>query len=96
MAEAFRSKGEAVIKKRYTFNNLAGCVVQRISRITKTLVGLYSSEQSGMESDPELPWSTVCEVHHTLVSHETLAAARATLPDPTNWCDDCREASWAP
>ena len=85
-----------MIKKRYAFNDLAGCVVQRISRKTKTLVGLYSSEQSGMEIDPEWPWSTVCEEHNTLVSHGSLAAARATLPDPTNWCDECREAEAKP
>lgn len=85
-----------MIKKQYAFNDLAGCVVQRVSRKTRTLVGLYASMQAEMESDPELPWSTVCEPHHTLVSHETLAAAMATLPDPTNWCDECREEEKAP
>jgi hypothetical protein len=77
--------------RRYSFNGLAGCVIQRRSRHTGTLVGLYASEDAGMEVDPELPWSTVCEEHHAIVSHPTLAAARASLPRPDGWCDDCRE-----
>ena len=77
--------------KQYTFKGLAGCVVQRVSRKTKTLVGLYHSEQAGMESDPDLPWTTTCEKHSTLVCHETLALARSSVPDPTLWCDDCRQ-----
>lgn len=79
------------IRKQYHFAGLAGCVVQNISKKTGTLTGLYASLQSGMESDPELPWVTVCEPHNTLVGHPTMDAARYTLPDPTNWCDDCRE-----
>lgn len=78
------------IRKQYKFAGLAGCVVQNVSKKTGTLTGLYASDQAGMESDPELPWSTVCEVHNTLVSHHGLAEARRTLPDPTNWCDECR------
>lgn len=75
----------------YHFNDLAGCVVQSKSRETGTLVGLYHSLQSGMESDPELPWTTVCEEHNTLVSHPSLQTAKNSLPFPTSWCDDCRQ-----
>lgn len=76
----------------YAFNGLAGCVTQRKCRETGTLVGLYHSDQSGMESDPELPWTTVCEKHNTLVSHTTLALAKMTLSHPTAFCDECRAA----
>lgn len=78
-------------KAIYAFNGLAGCVIQRRSRETGTLVGLYHSLQSGMESDPELPWSTVCEDHSSIVSHPTLRDAKHFLGYPTQWCDDCRE-----
>lgn len=78
--------------REYGFNGLAGCVEQRRSRKTGTLVGLYHGLQSGIEADPELPWVTVCEEHSTLVCHETLALARMTLPDPASFCDECREA----
>jgi len=77
--------------REYGFNGLAGCVTQFRSRATRTRVGIYHSMQSGMESDPELPWSSVCEEHHTLVSHPTLEDARRTR-DPRDFCDDCREA----
>lgn len=75
--------------RQYDFNGLAGCVMQRRSRVTGTLAGLYQAEQAGM--DPEAGnWVTVCEDHSTCVNHATLAAARAHLSDPTMWCDDCR------
>lgn len=78
--------------RQYDFNSLAGCVIQRRSRISGTLVGLYQAEQAGL--DPEAGrWVTVCEDHATCVNHATLAAARAHLPDPTMWCDPCREAN---
>lgn len=66
-----------------------GLVKQWRARDTHHLVGLYHSEQSGIESDPELPWSTVCEAHHTLVSHSTMAAARACRSG-SEFCDECR------
>jgi len=69
----------------------AGCVEIRRSRLTGTLVGLYRSAEAGMEADPEWPWTTVCEAHHTLVSHATRKLARENLPDPCGWCDECRE-----
>jgi hypothetical protein len=75
--------------KQYGFDGLAGCVARWRSRATGTLVGLYHGEQSGIECDPELPWVTVCEEHHTLVSHPTLVDGRRTR-DPREFCDDCR------
>jgi hypothetical protein len=76
--------------RQYTFKGLTGCVEQRRSRITGTLSGLYQAEQAGMDAEAG-KWSTVCEDHATCVNHATLAAARAHLPDPTAWCDACRE-----
>lgn len=58
------------------------------------MVGVYHAEQAGMGDDPESRWVTVCETHHTLVSHPTLALARAAAPYPREWCEDCRPPEW--
>lgn len=70
----------------------AGCVLLRRAR-GATLVGLYRSDDAGMESDPTYPWSTVCEEHGSIVCHETRAQAVAALPHPDDWCDDCRDVA---
>ena len=76
---------------QYDFNGLMGCVIQSRSRITGTLAGLYQADQAGLDPDAGR-WVTVCEVHSTCVNHDTQRLARAHLPDPSSWCDDCREA----
>lgn len=78
-------------RRSYSTNNLGGCVQQRKCRATKMLVGIYSSYEAGMESDPELPWSVVCETHGAIVCTETLYAAQRTATDTTNFCDECRD-----
>jgi hypothetical protein len=78
--------------KQHSYNGLAGCVKQSRSRLTGTLVGLYHGEQSGLESDPNCIWVTVCEEHSTLVGHQTLVLAKSWMADPSGWCDDCRDA----
>lgn len=76
----------------YEFNGLAGCVVQRKSRRTGFMVGLYNATQAGM--DPESgSWATVCEEHSTICNHETLMLARSHLGDPTMWCELCQAGS---
>jgi len=74
----------------YEINGLAGCVVQRKSRRTGRLVGLYHADQAGMDLESGA-WSTVCEEHSTICNHKTLAHARAHLGDPTMWCELCQE-----
>jgi hypothetical protein len=61
-----------------------------VARQTGTLVGVYHGVQAGMEDDPEIPWQTVCEVHHNLVGHPTLSLAMAHASDPRSWCEDCQ------
>lgn len=78
--------------KQYDFNGLAGCVVQRKSRRTGFLVGLYAAEQAGLDSSDGVgPWSTICEEHGHIINHDTLALARSHLGDPVGWCDLCRD-----
>ena len=75
--------------KYYAFNNLAGCVTQRRNRLTGTIVGLYHAAQAGIENDPIEKWATVCEEHHTLVLHPTLALAKSHMAVPF-WCEYCQ------
>jgi len=87
--EALRNHAFSPVQ--YAFNGLAGCVTQSRSRLTGTLVGLYNAEQAGLDATAG-DWATVCEGHSTVVYHATLATARRSLPDPSGWCDCCREA----
>lgn len=68
----------------------AGLVERRRCRLTGLHVGLYDSLASGMESDPELPWSTVCEEHGSIVSHPTQKLARSHMAMP-EWCEECQK-----
>lgn len=77
--------------RNYSFGGLAGCVAQSRARQTGLLVGVYHGVQSGLECDPELPWVTVCEHHHTLVGHPSLKLALAHSTDPAGWCEDCAD-----
>jgi hypothetical protein len=77
-----------MMMREYSFNGLAGCVVQQKSRETGLLVGLYHAEQAHLDAEPG-PWATVCEVHGQLVNHRTLSLAKYHLANPTGWCDVC-------
>lgn len=76
--------------KQYRHLGFAGLVQRTRARSTGTEVGVYASDQAGMESDHELPWCTVYEEHHNLVCHGTLALARSHTVAPEEWCEDCR------
>lgn len=78
------------LKKFHEFNDLAGCVIQKVARKTGTLVGVYNSGQAGLEDDPSCAWMTVCEVHNTLVGHPNLKLALGHSVDPEIWCEWCR------
>lgn len=73
----------------YAFHSLAGCVVQRRSRRTGTLVGLYAAEQAGLDPAGG-SWATVCEDHGAIANHATLNLARTHLP-AVEWCEACQE-----
>lgn len=76
--------------KKYAFNGLAGCVVQRVAQQTGTLVGVYHCEQSGYDTDPANPWCSVCEVHGDFVTHPSLRLALSWAPETKGWCEACR------
>ena len=68
----------------------SGCLKLRTTR-KGVRVGLYRSLEAGMESDPDHPYSTVCEEHNTLVCHETRRSAEQCLSHPEMWCEECRQ-----
>lgn len=67
----------------------AGLREWRKSRQTGTYVGLYNSEEAGIDGEK---WTCVCEEHHTMLSMERYSMARSYLPYPAEWCMACREA----
>jgi hypothetical protein len=67
----------------------AGCIQLRRARQTGRVVGVYRSLEAGIEIDPELPWTTVCEEHSTCVFHATRAPAIFHASDPMGWCGVC-------
>jgi hypothetical protein len=67
---------------------LAGLVESRLNRITKTRIALYDVLKAGIDSDPELPWVTICEDHGDLVGHPSLTLARSHMAVP-EWCSKC-------
>lgn len=76
--------------RTYDFAGMAGCVVQRRAQQTGTLVGVYNSEQAGLEDDMSCAWMTVCEVHGVLVGHTSMRNAISWAADPASWCEWCR------
>jgi hypothetical protein len=47
-------------------------------------------DRGGVESDPETPWTTVCEDHGGCVSHRTRKLAESWLSHPEDWCPGCK------
>ncbi len=68
----------------------AGYLSARISRQTGTLVAVLRSAEAGIESDPDLPYTTLCDDHSTLVCHRTRSAAEGFAAEPAVWCEPCR------
>lgn len=55
------------------------------------LVGLYRNDEAGLDDDGgRQPWSTVCERHHHVISHDTRAIAESWVTAPDQWCEGCR------
>lgn len=66
----------------------AGLRIWRKSRQTGTYVGLYNSEEAGIDGDK---WTCVCEEHSTMLCMDSYAAAASYVSYPKEWCDECRK-----
>ncbi len=69
---------------------LAGLVESRVNRVTKTKISLYRSLEAGIDGDPELPWTTVCEAHDAIIGHPSYRLARSHMAMPER-CEDCQK-----
>lgn len=76
-------------KKQYSFNNIPGCVDQRINKKTKLIIGLYRADQANMDNQRG-QWVAKCETHGSTMVYETLSEAREQILMPSFWCSDCR------
>jgi len=90
------AKQRAGPRRTYGVDGRAGCVSLRRSRATGTTVGIYASFESGIETDSDLPWTTVCEDHGNIVCHSSLRLARDHAPHPDMWCTECQSMLSAP
>jgi len=74
--------------KEYDHAGRAGCVSLSRSRLTGCMVGIYETEQAGL--DPSVgKWIVVCEEHSRMMGYDSLALTRRDKP--AEWCDECRE-----
>ena len=56
----------------------------------RRLAGLYDGEAAGMDTEAGR-WQTVCEIHHHIISHETITIARSWVTHPDQWCEGCMD-----
>jgi hypothetical protein len=75
-----------------TMNN-AGLVFTNRVRETGTLVSLYRSAEAGIEDDPSLPYTTMCEAHGGCVCHANKTLAMGWVAHPLTWCEGCQHAA---
>lgn len=70
----------------------AGYRQAHIARDSGSMIVVLDGEAARMDTFSGR-WQTVCDDHGTVISHETLALARAHAADSMSWCDACRGES---
>lgn len=76
--------------KVYSDGGYAGRVECRRNRVTGARVGLYHTGQAQLDEDSG-KWSIICEDHGSILSLDTMSAARSHMADVAGWCEYCRE-----
>lgn len=76
-------------RKMHCVDGRAGCYQLRRARENGMLVGVYYNSDAGLDTDE--PWSTVCEKHGHIVSHDSLRLALGHATNPMGWCETCME-----
>lgn len=62
------------------------------ARSTGTLVLVVNGAEHGVDTDDgNTPWSTICDDHGGICSHDTLALARDWASAPEDWCPTCQD-----
>lgn len=75
--------------KEYDFNNHVGCVIQRRSRQTGLLYGVYHGVRSDLDVNAKR--ITLCEKHSTTAPSDALNSAKQITTSPVDWCEKCRQ-----
>lgn len=65
----------------------SGCYQLRKARENGVMVGVYYNADAGLDTSE--PWSTVCEDHGCVVSHDSLRLALTHASNPSGWCEEC-------
>lgn len=74
--------------RRIALAEWAGVRQATVNRVTGTLVVVYDGEAQGFDTDGGR-WQTVCEDHGLILSHDTLALAKAHAAEVEYWCGVC-------
>lgn len=78
-------------ERRRTAATLPGVRSASYARSTGTLVLVVDGEAGGVDTyEGAQPWSTICDDHGGICSHETLAAAQSWASAPQEWCPSCQ------
>lgn len=75
--------------RRYIEATRAGLIQLRRARETGLLIGVYKNDEAGLS--PEGEYSTVCETHGEVITHETRKLALLHASNPTGWCEACMD-----
>lgn len=67
-------------------------IVTRKNRETGTMISVGRTQaEFGVCMDEPDSWATMCEDHGNFVTHATRKMAEWHAPNPTGWCEGCRD-----
>ncbi len=67
-------------------------IQERRARSTGTIVQVVDNRDGNIDTDPDLPWFTICCDHGGCVGHPTRRLAVSWASEPENWCPTCQDA----
>jgi len=79
---------------RKPFNDRAGYIASLRSAPGRGWVVIYNAEAQGMDVGEK--YAVVCETHSTSMAERSVANARLSMKMPTEWCEECRDATPPP
>ena len=69
----------------------AGYIAERMNPfINGQKVVIYRAKEQGLDVG-EYKYAVVCDAHNTIVGESSILKARASMKNPDNFCDGCRE-----
>lgn len=85
----FAARPAAEYQRRFGIRpeEAGGLLQLRFARSTGSLVGVYEAVEAGHDG---YGFTTLCETHGNLVTHETKTLALHHAPWPEGWCEPCQ------